>query len=45
VAPVITPAHLGPFTVGILALSLVAFMMDFFKALSKKAKETAGVGQ
>ena len=37
-APKVTPAHLGPFTVGILALSLVAFIMDFFRALMKRLK-------
>lgn len=34
--PQITPAHLGPFTVGILALSLVAFMIDFTRGLIKR---------
>lgn len=38
-APKITPAHLGPFTVGILALSLVAFVLDFGRGLFKKAQD------
>lgn len=38
VAPKVTPAHLGPFTVGILALSLVAFIVDFFKGLMKRVR-------
>lgn len=38
-APKITPAHLGPFTVGILALSLVAFVLDFGRGLIRKAQD------
>lgn len=43
-APTVTPAHLGPFTVGILALSLIAFIMDFFKGLLKLAGSRIGNG-
>lgn len=45
VAPKVTPANLGPFTVGILALSLVAFIIDFFRGVLKFAgRKTQSLG-